>query len=67
MILIDSFFQAGKNYYSQIFFQECKYIIKEKRISNYIIEDAKKSDREYFSEDDSDEEDSSKNIIKILF
>ena len=30
VILIDSGFRAGKNFYPQVFLQECKYIIKEK-------------------------------------
>ena len=68
VILIDPVFSAGKNYYPQIFLQECKYIIKEKKISNYIIDDVeitneKNSDEEDSGEKDSDEEDL---IMKIL-
>ena len=37
----------------------CKYIIKEKKISKYIINDAENSDEEDSDEQDSDEEDSS--------
>ena len=39
VILIDPVFRAGKNCYPQVFLQECKYIIKEKLISNYIFDD----------------------------
>ena len=36
----------------------CKYIIKEKKISKYIINDAENSDEEDSDEKDSDEQDS---------
>ena len=36
----------------------CKYIIKEKKISKYIINDAENSDKEDSDEKDSDEQDS---------
>ena len=32
VILIDSVFRTGKNYYSQVFLGECKYVSKEKKI-----------------------------------
>ena len=41
MILIDSVFRTGKNYYPQLFLEECKYVVKEKKIHNYIIDDVK--------------------------
>ena len=31
LILIDSVFRRGKNYYTQVFLEECKYIVKEKK------------------------------------
>ena len=30
VILIDSVFRTGKNYYPQVFLEECKYVVKEK-------------------------------------
>ena len=33
VILIDSVFGTGKNYYPQVFLEECKYIVKEKKDS----------------------------------
>ena len=39
VILIDSVFRTGKNYYSQVFLENCKYVIKQKKIPNYIIDD----------------------------
>ena len=41
MILIDSVFRTGKNYYPQLFLEECKYVVKEKKIHNHIIDDVK--------------------------
>ena len=53
-ILIDSVFRTGKNYYPQLFLEECKYDVKEKKMSKYIIEDLE------YSSDESDKEDSKK-------
>ena len=39
VILIDSVFRTGKNYYPQIFWEECKYVIKEEKIPKYINDD----------------------------
>ena len=30
VILIDSVFRTGKNYYLQVFLEECKYVVKKK-------------------------------------
>ena len=49
VISIDSSFRTGEKYHPQVFLEECKYIIKERRIHNYITDDL-----EIFS--DSDEE-----------
>ena len=35
VILIDSVFKIDQNYYPQVFSEECKYIIKVKKISKY--------------------------------
>ena len=61
VILINSVFRTGKNYYPQVFLGECKYVIKEKKISKYItdyIEISSDSDRENSDEENSDEENS---------
>ena len=34
-----SFFKSSKNYYSEIFLEECKYKIKEKEIKSFIKDD----------------------------
>ena len=39
LILIDSVYKKDKNYYPQVFLEEFKYIIKEKKDSKFITED----------------------------
>ena len=66
--MIDFAFRTGKNYYSQVFVEECKHIVKEKKISKNIIDniemsfdsdrensDEENSDKENFDEENSDE------------
>ena len=36
VILIDFVFKIGKNYYPQMFLEECKYIVKEKEVTRQI-------------------------------
>ena len=52
VILTDSVLKIGKNYYSQVFLEECKYIIKDKKTNKYI------SNNLEISFDDSDKESS---------
>ena len=47
----DSLFRAGKNYYLQVFLEECKYVIKEKKIHNYITDDIEISDSDEVNSD----------------
>ena len=35
---VNSVFRTGKNYYPQVILEECKYVVKEKRIPKYITE-----------------------------
>ena len=61
VMLIDSVFRTGKSYYPQVFLEECKYVVKEKKIPNYIIgnvEISSDSDRENSNEENSGEENS---------
>ena len=54
-------FRTGKNYYPQVFLEECKYVVKEKKISEYItdnIEISPDSDREDSEKEISNEENS---------
>ena len=38
-ILINSVFSTGKNYHPQVFAQECKYVVKERKMLEYITND----------------------------
>ena len=50
IILIDSVYRIGKNFYPQLFLEECKYVVKEKKMSEYIADNIE------ISSDDSNEE-----------
>ena len=50
IILIDSVIKMGKNYFSQIFLEECKYIVKERKMTTYITDDL-----EIYSDDSGEE------------
>ena len=63
VVLIDSVFRTGKNYYSQVFLEECKYVVKEKKILKYIIDDieiSSDSDKENSDEESSYKKNSGK-------
>ena len=58
VILINSVFETGKNYYPQVFLEECKYVVKDKKIPKYIIDDkeiSSDSDRENSDEENSND------------
>ena len=46
-------FRTSKNYYPQVFLKESKYIVKEKKIPRYIIDDIEIYDSD---KENSDEE-----------
>ena len=57
--MIDSVFRTGNNYYLQVLLEECKYVLIEKKMSKYIIDDieiSSDSDRENSHEENSNEE-----------
>ena len=54
-ILIDFALKIGKNYYPQVFL-ECKYTIKEKKVSRFTDDDLE------ICSDDFDEENSNKSL-----
>ena len=60
--MIDSAFRTGTNYYSQVFVEECKYAVKEKKMLEDITDDIEISSDDYDRED-SDEEISSEEIL----
>ena len=37
VILIDSVFRTGNNYYPQVFLEECKYVFKKKRFQGILL------------------------------
>ena len=61
-ILIDSVNRKDKNYYPQVFFDEDKYIFKEKKMSKFITDNNKIScdgfDKELSGEENSHEKNS---------
>ena len=59
--MIDSVFRTGKSYYPQVFLEESKFIVKEKKMPEYITDDI-----EIFS-DNSDTEDSETKYRMRLF
>ena len=38
VVLIDSVFTTGNIYHPQVFLEECKYVVKEKKMLKYIID-----------------------------
>ena len=38
VILIDSVYEKDKSYYTQAFLEECKYVVKEKRMPKFITD-----------------------------
>ena len=74
MILIHSDFRKGKNYGPQVFLEECKYAVKEKKIPKYIVDDIEfpsgsdegNSDEDNTNEDNSDEEILEKVLMKKI-
>ena len=56
MILIDSVFRTGTNYYPRVILEECKYAATDKKIHSYIIDDVEiSSDEESSNGENSDE------------
>ena len=57
---MDSVYRNDKDYYLQVFFEECKYITKEKKMSKFITDDIEissdYSDKETFDEENSNEQ-----------
>ena len=69
--LIDSVFRTAENYHPQEFLGECRYVIKEKKMPNYITDNVEfSSDEEHSDEEDFDKKIVMKKIIvrnKCLF
>ena len=60
--MIDSVYRSGKNDYPQLSLEECEYVVKEKKISEYITHnitdhsDEENLDQEISNEENSNEE-----------
>ena len=54
--MIVSVFRMGKNYYLQVFLEECKYIVEGKKMTRYINDDLQISSND-FDKKNSDEKD----------
>ena len=59
--MVDSTYKMGKNCYSEVFLEYCKYIRKERKITRYIADNLEissdDSDKENSDEKDFDKED----------
>ena len=49
--MIESAFSTGKIYYFQVLLEECKYVVEEKKILEYITEDIELSPGDSNTED----------------
>ena len=74
LILLDAVYRKNNKYFPQVFLEECKDVVTEKKIHNYIIDDLEiSSDEEDLSEknpyyeENSDKEKSSDEEIKYKF
>ena len=58
--MIDSVYRKDKDYYSQVFLEECKYVVKGKKTSKFITDNMEicpdDSDRENSDEENCNEE-----------
>ena len=48
MIFIHFVIRTSKNHYPQVFLEECKYIVKEKKMPEYITHDMRKISKSFF-------------------
>ena len=64
--MINSVFRTGKTYYPQVFLEECKYVVEEKNMPDYITDDieiSSDSGREDSDEENSDQKTKYKSIL----
>ena len=50
--MIDFVCRTGNNYYPQVFLKECKYVVQEKKIPEYITDNIEISSDSYRVESD---------------
>ena len=63
--MIGSVYKKYKNYYPQVFLEECEYFVKEKKTSTFITDDIENSSDDSDREN-CDEENSNEEILNIL-
>ena len=51
VMLIGSVFKMGKNYYPQVFLEECKYIVKKKKTTRLNNDDLENSSDDSYESD----------------
>ena len=61
VLLIEPLFKIGKNYYQQVFLEQCRYVIKEYKMTKFI-----KDELEISSDDSDYSEESDKEKCKDL-
>ena len=69
VILTDFVFRIGKNYYPQVLLGECKYVVVENKMPEYITNDMKissdDSEEENFDKENSNEENFNEKKLSI--
>lgn len=63
-ILNECIFETGKNYYLHVFLEECKYVLKEKKVPKYIIENIEISSNEENSDGENSNDENSDDSYK---
>ena len=63
--MIGSVYKKYKNYYPQVFLEECEYFVKEKKTSTFITDGIENSSDDSDREN-CDEENSNEEILNIL-
>ena len=48
--MMESIFRTGKKYYPQVFIEEYKYVVKEKKVTEYITNEIETSDDDSYKE-----------------
>ena len=69
-ILIDFVSRTGENYYPQLFLEECKFVVKEKKILEYMTDDIEiysdDCDRAFSDEEVSHKQNSDEENFKLI-
>ena len=65
--MVDSDFRTGKNFYPGVFLEECKYVVKEKKMPEHITDDIDISSDDSDIEDSDEENSNEKNYDEKLF